>query len=259
MGSPNPDIRVLADVAGEAAELFARYLSGCIDARGVVRVALAGGNTPRPVYERLARSPVGEVVNWRAVEVFQTDERAVPPSDADSNWGMLEDVLLGQVEVAAAGRHRMEGEAADLTGAAARYEAILHERIGGGAIPAFDLILLGLGEDGHTASLFPGTPAIDEAKRLVVANPVRQLDSTRLTLTFPVINAAREVWFLVTGSGKADAVRRVAGERDMSLPASRVRPGEGRYCWLLDRQAAAGLPQGVTRCSGVLRFTQGPT
>jgi len=241
MASSNPDIRVLADFASEAAELFARYVSGCIDARGVARVALAGGKTPRPVYERLARSPVREVVDWRAVEVFQTDERAVPPSHADSNWGMLEDALLGRVEAAAADRHRMEGEAADLTGEAARYEAILGERMGGGAMPAFDMILLGLGEDGHTASLFPGTPAVDEGERLVVANPVRQLGSTRLTLTLPVINAAREVWFLVTGSGKADAVRRVVRERDMSLPASRVRPAEGRCCWLLDRQAAAGL------------------
>jgi len=193
------------------------------------------------VYERLACPPVRDVVNWRAVEVFQPDERPVQPGHADSNWGMLEDALLRQVEVAAGERHRMEGEAADLTGAAARYEAILGERMGGGPMPVFDLVLLGLGEDGHTASVFPGTPAVDEAKRLVVANPVRQLGSTRLTLTFPVIHAAREVWFLVTGSGKANAVRRVVRERDMSLPASRVRPGEGRCCWLLGRPAAAGL------------------
>jgi 6-phosphogluconolactonase len=147
--------------------------------------------------------------------------------------------LLDPASVPAENRHRMVGEATDLEAAAADYAELLADRLPShDGVPRFDLILLGIGTDGHTASLFPNTPGAAETERFVVANQVPQLHTTRLTITFPVINAARQVWFLVTGAEKSEILRRIVRDRDPALPASRVAPVDGRCLWLVDQAAA---------------------
>ena len=242
-----PQVLVYEDV-GElyrvAASRFVEAVDQAVAIRGQFTVALAGGSTPRGMYARLAESPWRERVPWSAVQVFWGDERCVPPDHPDSNYRMAYEALLSRVPLPAANIHRMAGEL-DPEKAAEAYSATLREVFGlsGEAVPRFDLVLLGLGSDGHTASLFPGTAALAETQRWVVANFVPRLGAYRLTLTFPVLNAARQVMFLVTGSGKAEVVARVleGPRRVMELPAQAVAPTDGQLVWLLDRAAAAQL------------------
>ncbi len=238
-----PEVRVFGDFAGQAAALFARWAQDAVAGGRLPAVALAGGQTPRDVYARLAAPPWRETIPWASLRFFQGDERPVGPDHPDSNWGMARRALLDRVAVRGEHLHRMIGEAADLDAAAAAYADILAEQLpASNGVPVFDLVLLGIGTDGHTASLFPGTPALHETCRSVVANPVAALGTTRLTLTLPVLNAAASVWFLVSGASKAGIVRRLLVDRDPELPASAVRPVTGRCLWLLDAAAAAGVP-----------------
>jgi 6-phosphogluconolactonase len=245
------EIRTLPDadaVAREAAGLWARLAADAIAERGRFAVALSGGATPRRLYEVLAEPPLRSSVAWERVEFFWGDERAVPPAHPDSNYRMARLALLDPLAVDPARIHRLEGERADLDAAARDYEAEIARVLGGapGAPPAFDLVLLGLGRDAHTASLFPGTAALAEARRWVVAHFVPALGANRLTFTFPLLAAAAHVVFLVAGSDKALPVAEVLeGAHDPSrLPAQGVRPASGRLVWLLDRHAAGKLSVG---------------
>jgi 6-phosphogluconolactonase len=234
-----------ADALSHAvAEQFMRLATDAVRARGRCAVALSGGSTPKAVYRMLAGEPFRSQAPWDRIHVFWGDERHVPPDQPESNYRMASDALLSRVPVTDAQIHRMHGELADAERAARDYEDEIREFFGRDRRPVFDLIHLGLGTDGHTASLFPGTPALDERQRLCVANWVGRLDVHRITLTLPVLNAARAVVFIVTGSEKPSIVRRVLQDRDGSapLPAQLVQPTDGEVFWMLDRAAARELP-----------------
>jgi 6-phosphogluconolactonase len=222
-------------LAEAAARAFVDRAAESIAERGRFAVALAGGSTPKATYGVLARDHA-EDVDWPNVHVFFGDERTVPPDHEDSNYRMAREALLDRVPVGSV--HRMRGELPPEE-AAASYETDLRQFFGGEAV--LDLVMLGIGEDGHTASLFPETPALEVTDRLVVANPVPKLDTTRLTLTAPVLSAARGVNFLVAGEGKAEALREILeGDADPHrYPAKLVRP-PGGPTWFVDR-AARGL------------------
>jgi len=244
------EIQVLADAPAlmrAAADEVGRVITEAVAERGWCAVALAGGSTPRGLYQLLAADhAAGRVLPWAGVHCFFGDERLVPPTHPESNFRMAWETLLARVPVPRAQIYRIMAER-PARAAAAAYERDLRRHFlpQGDAPPRFDLILLGLGADGHTASLFPGTPALREERLWVAANPVPQLQTERVTLTFPVLNAARTALFVVSGADKAEAVARVlepapGGER---LPAARVQPEQGRLVWFLDAAAAAKLPR----------------
>jgi 6-phosphogluconolactonase len=258
-------------LARVAAEHIADLASHAIAERGRFVVALSGGSTPRPTYRLLAQDRGMLAIDWSRVHVLWGDERCVPPDHPDSNYRMARRALLDHVRVPASQVHRVKGELPPQEAAAAyraelaavlgdlgdrvdppshcgwgtrREQAVPGERAG-----RFDLILLGLGSDGHTASLFPGTPAVAERRRDVVPVYVERLEAWRVTLTLPIINDARRVIFLVSGRRKADVLARVhaggsTGEDAKAaeqLPAGLVQPTEGTLTWLVDRDAAAAL------------------
>ncbi len=227
-------------VAHAAAEEIAREASRAVALRGAFTLSLAGGSTPRRLYALLADASFHGRIPWDRTHVFFGDERPVPPDHPDSNYRMAREALLDHVAVASV--HRIPGEdpaAADV------YEAELRRFFGippGGEPPRLDLVLLGLGSDGHTASLFPGTPAVDETVRWVVSPFVPRLGTRRTTLTLRVLNRARAALFLVSGAAKAAAVARVLAPAPGAepLPAARVQP-DGGAVWIVDDAAAAAL------------------
>jgi 6-phosphogluconolactonase len=219
-----------------AAERVAEIGTEAIRDRGRFLVALSGGETPLPVYERLASLPYARRPDWSAVDVFWTDERCVPASDARSNVRAAQEALLDQVSIPADRIHRIDGERRPLDAADA-YELVLREVLGKEG--RLDLILLGMGADGHTASLFPRHQALTEADRWVVPVHASADPPWRVTMTLPLINAARHVLFLVTGTEKAHAVRDL--EVGKSLPASMVQPAHGSLAILVDAEAASLL------------------
>ena len=227
------------ELAEAAARDFAARAQEAIDERGRFTVALAGGSTPKATYEALARD-YADRLDWSDVHVFFGDERTVPPDHEDSNYRMAREALLSRVPVASV--HRMRGELPPEEAAAA-YEEELREFFGPDGVPRFDLVQCGLGEDGHTLSLFPETAALDVTDRWVVANPVLKLETTRLTLTIPVVNASRAVIFVVAGEGKAEALKKILeGDADpRAYPAKLVRPESGDLTWMVDRAAARSL------------------
>lgn len=234
-----------AAAAARGAALFAACAARAIEERGQFVVALSGGSTPRALHACLVSDEWRPRVDWPYVEFCWGDERAVPPDDPQSNFGMARDTLLEPLEIAGERIHRMRGEAADLAAAAADYAAELARVTGtpAQAPPVLDLILLGMGPDAHTASLFPETAALQVSDRWVVANRVPVLDMTRLTITFPVIHAARTVVVLVSGAEKASALSTVlTGPRDPDrFPAQRLADAGGTVIWLADEAAHAGL------------------
>ncbi len=201
-------------------------------------VALAGGSTPRSAYLRLAQPDFAERVDWERVHLFWGDERCVPPDHAESNYRTVRETLLDHVPIPEANVHRMRGELPPEK-AAQLYETEVRELFYELEVTGFDLILLGLGEDGHTASLFPGTDALEAKQRWVVANAVETLGVHRLTLTLPAINAAEDVAFIVSGERKRVILRHVlTSDPDKPLlPAQRVQPKNGRLIWMMDRAA----------------------
>lgn len=226
------------EVSRAAAEEFAKLARQAIAAHGEFTVALAGGSTPRAAYQFLATAPG---VAWEKVHIFFGDERCVPPEHPDSNYGMALEALLSRVTVPAANVHRMKGEV-EPAAAAEQYAGELrrHFRLSNGDLPRFDLIMLGMGDDGHTASLFPGSAALTETSRLVAANWVEKFQQYRLTLTFPVVNNAAEVMFLIAGAAKAKVVGEIFGKNGPPdrYPVQKIHPTAGRTLWLLDRAAA---------------------
>jgi 6-phosphogluconolactonase len=232
------------EVAAGAAELFVSAASAAAEAHGVVRIAVSGGTTPKVMFALLAdqSAPWFARVPWDKLHLFWVDERCVPPTDAESNYRMTNEAMLSKVPLPAEQIHRMKGELEPEV-AASQYEADIRAEFGTGD-PVFDLVLLGMGDDGHTASLFPHTQALHETARLVVANHVPQKDTWRVTLTWPVINRARKVAFLIEGSGKAQVLDDVLlGAYDPeSKPSQLIRPDSGKLTFLLDAAAAAKLP-----------------
>ena len=236
-----------AEMAMASARLFAAKVERAVATRGVARVAISGGSTPQATFKLLAdpAGPFAGTVPWDKLQIFWVDERCVGPDDPESNYGVARELLLSKVGIPAANVFRMEGELPPEE-AAARYESTLRNvmKLEGAESPAFDLLTLGMGPDGHTASLFPRTQAIDELGRLVVANHIPQKDAWRITLTWPVINQATEVVFEVEGAGKTDVLAEVlTGRRDPErLPSQLIRPSNGKLLFLLDEAAAAKLP-----------------
>ena len=237
----------LSTLIAGAADFVAATATEAIAAHGSFNIALSGGNTPKPVYQRLASA----ALDWTRVHIFFGDERCVPPADARSNYHMARAALLDQVAIPVENVHRMRGE--DPPEAAAEaYAADLRTALGDDG--RLDLVLLGLGQDGHTASLFPGLAAVTETRRTVMAAYVEFVGMWRLTLTPPTINAARRVVFLVDGADKAEVLHRVLqGPRQpVALPAQAIHPTEKPALWLLDAAAAAKLdgraaPAGAAR------------
>lgn len=219
-----------------AAERFAAALREAVAARGDCRVALAGGSTPAGLYQRLARPDYADLP-WSRCHVYFGDERCVPPDDADSNYRMARQSLLDHVPIPMAQVHRMAGEDDPATAAAAYAERLRADLPVVEGVPVFDLILLGLGADGHIASLFPSTSALDRTEP-VAAHWVPGLAAWRLTLTFPVLEGAGRTWLLASGTGKAAIVARALGVAETPpLPVQQLAP-QGEYLWLLDRSAA---------------------
>jgi 6-phosphogluconolactonase len=241
-------IQVVEDPAAVArcgAERFTALARAAVEARGRFTVALSGGSTPKALFQLLARES-RSTVPWDRIELFWGDERCVPPDHADSNYRMTRESLLDAVPIPRARTHRIEAERDDHAAVAAAYEAEIARVLGatpGGTPPVFDLVFLGMGPDGHTASLFPGTTALSERRRWVVANHVPQFKADRITLTYPILNRAAHVVFLAAGTDKASVLREVlegppALER---LPSQGIRPDAGELVWLVDRAAAAQL------------------
>ena len=227
-----------------AAEEVVHLANEAVAARGRFTIALSGGSTPKSLFNLLATN-AKTTLPWDRMFFFFGDERHVPPTDPDSNYRMANEAMLSKVPVPPANVFRIEAENPDAEAAAAAYEQTLRKffQVAAGEVPKFDLILLGMGPDGHTASLFPGTAGLQEKSRLVIANWVEKLKTHRLSFTFPLINAARCVAFLVSGTDKAPALKGVLegsapGEQ---YPAKLVAPKDGKLIWFLDRAAASGL------------------
>ncbi len=239
--------RDLDELSHRAAERFVEAAEETVAARRPFYAALSGGSTPRTMFSLLATTDFALRFPWNSTHFFQVDERTVPPDHPDSNYRMIREAMLDRAPLPPENFHRMRAESPDLESAAHDYAHEIAERMHplGGAFPRFDLIQLGLGTNGHTASLFPGTAALDETKRWVVPNHVPEMHTWRLTLTYPVINAAREVIFLVDGEGKADVLRRVVYPESPEdrFPAQGVAPREGQLRWYLTESAARLLPK----------------
>ncbi|MGO9318240.1 MAG: 6-phosphogluconolactonase [Terracidiphilus sp.] len=248
-------------LARHAAQYFVEMAGEAADALGSASIAISGGSTPKAAFELLAdpNQPWRARMPWEKLDLYWVDERCVPPDHADSNYRMTREALLDRVPLRPQQIHRIEGEL-DPEAAAARYESELRSsfRLEGAESPRFDLVALGLGSDGHTASLFPHTEAIHELTRLAVANHVPQLDAWRVTLTWPVINHARSVFFLVSGDDKASIVQQVlSGPRDPErLPSQLIWPSSGILTFILDKAAAALLPATNAEGCGVLEREQ---
>jgi 6-phosphogluconolactonase len=241
------EIRVLTtpqELYGAAAEEVVRAANKAVTGGGRFTIALSGGSTPKSLYNLLATN-ARTALPWDRMFFFWGDERHVPPTDPDSNYRMVDEAMLSKIPVAPGNVFRMPTENVDAAAAADAYEKTLRQffKLQPGELPRFDLVLLGMGPDGHTASLFPGTAALQEKSRLVVANWVEKLKAYRLSLTLPVLNAAHCAVFLVSGTDKATVLKAVL-EEDVpgeQYPAKLVHPTDGAIIWLVDRAAASGL------------------
>jgi 6-phosphogluconolactonase len=247
-----PNVQLFRDAAALAdagARHFARRAGECVLRQGRFTVALSGGSTPRAMFALLAEEPYKTSVAWDAVYFFWGDERSVPPDHADSNYKMAHDALLSKVPVPPQNVFRIPAELGPER-AAAEYSAALRRFFGGGQsageLPRFDLVFLGMGADGHTASLFPGTTALEAGGEIAVATYVEKLQTHRVTLTAAAINRAAEVVFLIAGEDKAPALREVlVGARAPGqYPSQLIDPADGRLLWMVDEAAAAGLKPG---------------
>jgi len=236
-----PSNQVVADadaMAVTAAQRIIQSADAAIEAHGLFSIALSGGNTPKPVYELLASPQYSKRIDWSRWEIYFGDERCVPPDDKASNYRMAREALFDRVPIAPQRVHRMRGEI-DPQQAAVEYGQLLKEKFGDGGV---DLNLLGMGDNGHTASLFPHTTALNETSHRCVAVFVAEVNAWRLTMTAPFINRSAEVLVLVAGAAKAQRVAEVLeGPRDpQRLPIQLIQPDPGRLVWIMDR-AAAGM------------------
>ena len=244
-----PDIRIFADakiLSRRAAEVILQQITAGLQTKKHFTLALCGGTTPKLLYALLAADDsFNSRVPWHRVHFFWGDERIVPPDHPESNYRTAANTLLCKVPVPPANIHRMKTEEPDPFKAAQDYEQELRIffRLETGQLPRFDCVLLGMGSDGHTASLFPGTAALRHADRLVVANWVEQFETYRITLTAPVLNNADWIIFLVSGAQKAEALQQVleGNKQPERYPAQLIRPTHGKLLWLVDQAAASRL------------------
>ncbi len=237
-----PDLDALS---AAAADCFVAASESAIAARGVFQVALAGGSTPKRLYQLLAQAAYSARVDWSRVQVYFGDERAVPPTHADSNYRMAREALLMHIDIPDANVQRMEADPLHIEQNAANYADLLRTQLpcDTAGTPVFDMILLGMGADGHTCSLFPGSAILQETTRPVGTVYVQRLQSWRLSLTYPVLNAARQLLFLVAGADKAAMLKHLwlHDPQAVAVPVQAIR-ASGRLDWFLDAQAAAELP-----------------
>jgi 6-phosphogluconolactonase len=244
-----PDIRVAGSVqdwAHQAAAFIASVSERAILANGRFVMALSGGSTPKTLYQTLASPEWKTRFEWQKIHFLFGDERCVPPDHQDSNFNMAQASLFHPLAIQPDHIFRMKGEGEDPSPVAREYEQTIRQLTEAQppTMPRIDLVLLGLGDDGHTASLFPGTSALQETTKIVTVGQAPTGIRSRLTLTLGVLNQAAMVLFLVTGKGKADMIRRIlepASEADRSLPAAQITPESGQLVWMLDQAAAAGL------------------
>ena len=247
------EIHILPDAAAfarRAAHEFAQAARQAVSARGVFTVALTGGSTPKPVYSLLATDPEFRAqLPWDKMRIYFGDERSVPPDHAESNFRMANETMLSKAPLNPDQIFRIKGEYPDANHAAQEYEQSLRAsfKIGPGQLPRFDLVLLGMGNEGHIASLFPGTKATRETNRLVVRNWVGKLFTERITVTFPVLNNAANIIFMVAGADKALALKGVleGPHEPEQLPAQGIAPKDGKILWLLDSAAGKLLSTGI--------------
>lgn len=242
-----PEIRVLTtpqELFAAAADEVIHATNEAVAKRGRFTIALSGGSTPKALFNLLAANAKTSLP-WDKMFFFWGDERHVPPTDPDSNYRMADEAMLSKVPVPAGNTFRFAAENPDAAEVASVYEKTLQKffQLPAGGVPSFDLILLGMGPDGHTASLFPGSSGLQEKSRLVIANWVEKLKTHRLSFTLPVLNAGRCVAFLVSGTDKAAMVKTVLEENVPAeqYPAKLVHPADGKLIWLLDRAAASEL------------------
>jgi len=244
-------------LARRAVEYFVEMAGEAVEAQGRARVAISGGSTPKATFELLAdpNQPWRQRMPWEKLDLYWVDERCVPPDNIESNYRMTREALLDHVPLKPGQIHRIEGEL-EPEAAAVRYEEVLRSsfRLDGAGSPRFDLVALGLGSDGHTASLFPHSQAVHEMSRLVAANRVPQTGASRVTLTWPTINHARSVFFIISGEDKASILKEVlTGPRDPErLPSQLIWPSSGILTLILDKAAAALLPPTDEEGCGVL-------
>jgi 6-phosphogluconolactonase len=232
-----PEQKILADSASlieAAAEQFVAAARTAIAKRGVFHVALAGGSTPKGLYEKLATSPYIEQIDWLRVNLFFGDERCVLPTHSDSNFKMAREAMIDHLPIPQKNVHRMPTEEGVAPDVAIRYCRMMKDVLDGAPL---DLVLLGLGPDGHIASLFPETPALDVMDKMTTSVYVEKFDSWRVTMTYPVINAARQVIVFIAGEAKADIVRDITTGSVQGLPVQRLAP-QGDYYWFMDAAAA---------------------
>ena len=230
------------EVARAAADRFVEIAGAAMRERGRFSVALSGGSTPKRAYELLASEDYRDKLGWSKAHIFFGDERCVPPDDTESNYRMANEAMLSRVALPARNIHRIQG-VGDPVANARLYEDELRTFFNDALWPRFDLVLLGMGDDGHTASLFPGTAALKEEQAWVAANWVEKFNAYRITLTLPAINHAAHIAFLVTGESKADRLAEVlSGENlPVQLPSQLIKPANGSLEWLIDKAAAARL------------------
>jgi len=224
------------------ADIFKMASHDCVKQKGHFVVAVSGGSTPRPMHRLLTEEPYYSEIPWDKTDIFWVDERCVPENDPASNFGAAKIDLINKIPIPADQIHPMPGDLSPEKGALT-YEREMKDyfQLTEGEYPVFDLIYLGLGNDGHTASLFPGHQALDETKRLVVTVKGGDPHVSRLTLTFPVINHAKQIVFMVSGKGKSPVLKTIFENSKDLLPAQRVRPCQGKMTWLLDKEAASML------------------
>ncbi len=226
-------------VAGKIYEVIRRKLKE----KTQCCIVLSGGGTPRNVYRRMGLDETNTLIDWNRVQVFFSDERAVPPDDPQSNYGMVQREWISHIPVPRSHVHRIQGEL-NPKSAARTYEQEIRKIFEHDPV-VFDLVLLGVGEDGHTASLFPGTDAVLEKEALVTSTFVQQFKNWRVTLTVPVLNAAHEIIFLAAGTKKAAIIQRILEKDtpDIKLPASLIQPPQGTLCWMIDEEAGLELKE----------------
>lgn len=243
MDSYDGNILVMPDAAGVAEEAAGRFACAAVKYAadtGRFTVAVPGGSSPVGVFERLTSPEYSSIVPWQVTHIFFTDERCVPPDHPDSNYRLVHEHLLSKVPIPEQNIHRFMAEL-PADEAAADYEKALRSTLGDDL--SLDMIILGMGEDTHTASLFPNSPALNETDRLAAPNYVEKLGSNRLTLTYPMINSSKQIIIVALGQNKAGAVREaISGEQDpIKHPIQGVRPVYGRLLWLIDRDAARNI------------------
>lgn len=238
------NVLVLPDIDGmsrEAANIFIASAGKHISSQGRFTVAISGGSTPLNFFSLLASNMYAGKIEWSCVHFFWVDERCVPKDDRESNFKGAWDALLSEVSIPETNIHRIKGELSPDDGAL-EYEDELKGFFGAG-VPEFDLVLLGMGEDGHTASLFPASDSLKESKKLAIPVYVEKLKSWRVTLTIPVLNNAHSIVFLITGKNKTDVLKEILDKKSEKYPVGLIKPKNGSLTWLVDKDAAGENPR----------------